>query len=153
MSYATLLDEFWAAHDPTAPSWSRQYMSAIWAQDDAQLAQARESRDRVEAVAGRPVLTEIRILETFHDAEDHHQKYYLRADGGLMDEFREMYPDFRDVVASTAAARVNGILGGAGCLADLVDEIGSYGLSRRETERLAACRGRGFRGSIAGCEG
>lgn len=136
IGYEDLLDEFWISHDATAPSGSRQYMSAIWTHGDEQHAIASASRDRFEIASRKPVLTEVRPLGVFHPAEDHHQKYRLRADAGIFGEFCEMYPRFADVVRSTAAARVNGILGGEGCLADLVDEIGAYGLSEGASGRL-----------------
>ena len=40
-----------------------------------------------------------------------------------------MYPDHRGFVDSTAAARVNGYVGGYGDLDGLVAEINRYGLS------------------------
>jgi peptide-methionine (S)-S-oxide reductase len=46
-----------------------------------------------------------------------------------MAEFRVMYPDPADFVASTAAARVNGYLGGYGTFARLQAEIDRLGLS------------------------
>jgi peptide-methionine (S)-S-oxide reductase len=55
-----------------------------------------------------------------------------------MREFRAMYPDERDFVNSTAAARVNGFLGGNGSRALLEKEIGSYGLSAKAQKELAA---------------
>lgn len=136
ISFERLLDEFWAAHDATAPAWSRQYMSAIWTCDAGQEHAAAASRDRLEATLRRPVLTEIRELARFHPAEDHHQKYYLRGNAELCREFEEMYPDFAGIVGSTAAARVNGFLGGEGSLSGLVDEIDRYGLTQRGRERL-----------------
>lgn len=136
VSFERLLDEFWAAHDPTAPAWSRQYMSAIWTHDAEQQRTATASRDRLEAVARRPVLTEIRGLERFHLAEEHHQKYRLRGDPDLYREFKEMYRDPAAIVGSTAAARVNGFLGGEGSLADLVGEIERYGLTEHGKTRL-----------------
>jgi peptide-methionine (S)-S-oxide reductase len=47
-----------------------------------------------------------------------------------------MYPDEAGLVGSTAAARLNGYLGGYGSLETLEDELESYGLSTAGTERL-----------------
>lgn len=136
IDYETLLVGFWTQHDPTAPVWSRQYASAIWTTDEAQDAAARASRDRLERTLDRPALTEIRRLDRFYAAEPHHQKYRLRSDGLLFAEFRAMLPDDDALRDSTAAARVNGFVGGDGALADLVAEIDSYGLSAGACERL-----------------
>ena len=88
------------------------------------------SRDRIEAVLGRPVVTRIELLDRFYPAEDYHQKYRLRNTPALMQEFKAMYPADADFVESTAAARVNGYLDGSGTgCGNLRAEIGSFGLS------------------------
>ncbi len=74
----------------------------------------------------------------FWIAEDYHQKYYLRGARDLMEEFNGIYPQpagFRD---STAAARVNGYLGGHGTLEQLEREINRLGLSEQAQEKLRA---------------
>jgi peptide-methionine (S)-S-oxide reductase len=47
-----------------------------------------------------------------------------------------IYPDPSDFTDSTAAARINGYLGGHGTLEQLEAEIDSYGLSPKGKERL-----------------
>jgi len=47
-----------------------------------------------------------------------------------------MYPNTVELVASTAAARVNGYLGGHGTLEQLKKELESYGLSEEGKTRL-----------------
>ena len=47
----------------------------------------------------------------------------------LLEDLREAYPDSEDFVNSTAAARVNGYVGGFGTLADLVSETDDLGLT------------------------
>lgn len=136
VSFEALLAEFWSQHDATAPAWSRQYNSAIWTTDDAEYHAACVARDGLEAAVGRPVLTDIRPLESFHLAEGYHQKYRLRGDSDLYAEFRKTFPGDAGLVDSTAAARVNGFIGGEGSLGDLMSEIDSYGLSVRGRARL-----------------
>ncbi len=113
VGYGELLDLFFAGHRPTRPAWSRQYMSAIFfAGED----QRRLTLERVREVAelwGTEIFVEILPADSFHRAEDYHQKYYLQRYSELMDELRAPYPDFRDLVDSTAAARLNGYLGGS----------------------------------------
>ncbi len=113
VTYGELLDLFFAGHQPTRPPWSRQYMSAIFFAGEDQRRQAEERRLEVAAQLGAEVYVEILPADSFHRAEDYHQKYYLQRYGELMDELRAPYPDFRDVVDSTAAARLNGYLGGS----------------------------------------
>jgi peptide-methionine (S)-S-oxide reductase len=129
ISYDQLLDVFWKAHDPTSRSWSRQYMAAIFAHTEEQRRLAEESRDRRSRELGARIHTAIQPLGVFTLAEDYHQKYYLRGDARLLREFRAMYPAERDLIDSTAAARVNGYRGGYGTRRQIEEEIESLGLS------------------------
>jgi hypothetical protein len=81
-------------------------------------------------------VTEIVPATVFTPAEAYHQKYLLRQRSDLMTEFAALYPDPEDFVASTAAARVNGYLGGHGGLAVLQGEIVNLGLSSEGSDRL-----------------
>jgi methionine-S-sulfoxide reductase len=129
ISYAELLDLFWASHSPTSRPWSSQYASIIFYHDEEQKRLAEESRDREVAQRGASIYTEIEPYTRFYLAEDYHQKYRLQGDRQLLAEFQAIYPETEDLVASTAAARVNGYLGGNGSPAQLEAEIESLGLS------------------------
>ena len=130
-----LLDVFWATHNPCATG-DRQYMSAVFYHDDRQKKLALETRDREAASSHRPVSTAVLLLSRFYLAEDYHQKYLLRQERDLMREFTAMYPDARDFMNSTAAARVNGYLGGHGSEAALRKDIPALGLSPAASRRL-----------------
>jgi peptide-methionine (S)-S-oxide reductase len=112
ISYEELLDVFWANHGPQYPPFSRQYASIIFYHTEEQRRLAEASKAREEARLGKKVYTEIKPAGTFTWAEDYHQKYYLQSSSGLMRELRAKYPDFRDLVNSTEAARANGYAGG-----------------------------------------
>jgi peptide-methionine (S)-S-oxide reductase len=80
VSYERLLDVFWAGHDPTqlnrqGPDVGTQYRSAIFVHDEEQERAARASKDRVQAGASRPVVTEITPAAAFWPAEEYHQRY------------------------------------------------------------------------------
>ncbi|MFZ5906578.1 MAG: hypothetical protein ACOYVJ_04110 [Nitrospirota bacterium] len=47
-----------------------------------------------------------------------------------------MYSSFKDIISSTAAARVNGYVGGYGTLKNLQAELHSYGLSEQARKHL-----------------
>jgi hypothetical protein len=64
-------------------------------------------------------------------AEDYHQKYLLKGHSVLNGELVRIYPSHRDLVDSTAAARLNGYVGGHGTKAQLSGEIARLGLSTR----------------------
>ncbi len=143
ISYKQILELFWKSHNPCAKAFSRQYMSAVFYHSDEQKKVALETRDAAAAKREEKIVTPVLAAGTFTLAEDYHQKYYLRNDRELMKEFTAIYPNDKDFVNSTAAARVNGIVGGGGTLARLKKEIDSYGLSEKGRERLLeAARGR-----------
>ena len=136
VSYAELLDVFWNSHSPTSRPWSRQYMSIIFYHNDRQRRLATETRDREAARIDAKIFTEIVPFAGFYLAEDYHQKYRLQQVPELMQEFEAMYADANDFVDSTAAARVNGYLGGHGRFEGLQAEIDSLGLSPAGREKL-----------------
>ena len=72
----------------------------------------------------------------FTRAEDYHQKYSLRNDAALMREFHALYPDEQEFADSTAAARVNGYLGGWGSSEQFQSELPDLGLSEASSQRL-----------------
>ena len=95
-----------------------------------------ETRDREAAKRHQRISTEILPATQFYLAEAYHQKYGLRHDSELMQELAAIYPDERDFVNSTAAARVNGYLGGYGTVKSLQDELDSLGLSPEANKKL-----------------
>ena len=85
VSYAKLLDVFWHSIDPTTKD--RQfcdagspYRTAIFAQDDAQLAAAKASLAVLEKSKPfkEPIVTTIERAAPFYAAEDYHQDYYKK---------------------------------------------------------------------------
>jgi hypothetical protein len=95
------------------------------------------TKRREEERRGKAVVTEIAPLGEFTLAENAHQKYELRCDSELIQEFRAYYSD-AELVHSTAAARVNAAIGGHIPRAQLEAEIDGYGLSPRLRARLLA---------------
>jgi len=136
ISYGSLLGVFWASHDPTGRSWSRQYKAAIFYHDELQRNLAVATRDRLAAKLGAKIHTEILPYGGFFLAEPYHQKYRLRSARDIMAEFSAMYSLDEDFVNSTAAARVNGYLGGYGSPEVVKSVIGELGLSPGASKRL-----------------
>lgn len=81
-------------------------------------------------------MTEIIPFTEFYLAEDYHQKHALQHSYEYLQEFKAMYLSFQDIISSTAAARVNGYLGGYGTLKELQAELDIYGLSVKAKEHL-----------------
>lgn len=85
ISYRTLLELFFAFHDPTTlnrqgPDLGSQYRSAIYTHDEEQRRTAESLvRELTEGqVFGAPVITEIVPAPEFYPAEAYHQEYYER---------------------------------------------------------------------------
>ena len=141
-SYEQLLEVFWQSHNPTRPAWSRQYMAAIFVHNEEQERLATESQAREASRRGAPVVTPVVRVARYHLAEDYHQKYALRQAAPLIQEFTAIYPALADLVASTAASRVNGYVAGYGNSADLEAELPGLGLSPRAADYLRSLAGR-----------
>ncbi|WP_251341561.1 peptide-methionine (S)-S-oxide reductase MsrA [Haloplanus halophilus] len=81
VSYADLLEVFFALHDPTTtdrqgPDVGSQYRSAVFYHDEEQRATAEATIERLADDYDDPIVTEVEPLETFYPAEDYHQDYY-----------------------------------------------------------------------------
>lgn len=129
LAYADLLDLFGEIHNPTWPAWSPQYRSALFFAGEGQREAAMAWCERFERVSGGRVRTEFAPLDRFWVAEDYHQKYRLLGNRALREEYRLVFPDFRDFRDSTAVARVNGCLDGFGAPGQLEEALPLLGLS------------------------
>ncbi|MCK5429025.1 MAG: hypothetical protein KAI94_06110, partial [Anaerolineales bacterium] len=57
------------------------------------------------------------------------QKYYLQRYPLIWGDLNTIYLDMADIIDSTAAARINGYIGGNGTLKSLQAQLSSLGLS------------------------
>ena len=81
ISYADLLDIFFATHDPTqlnrqGGDVGTQYRSAIFPLDDAQRAEAESGIACAQPDWPAPIVTTIEGPATWYPAEDYHQEYW-----------------------------------------------------------------------------
>lgn len=136
VSYSELLDIFWNSHSPNTRSFSKQYQSMIFYHHPEQRRLAIETKGREAAKIQASIYTEIVPFSEFYMAENYHQKYLLQREQSLIKEFELMYPLPSDLINSTAAARVNGYLGGHGTYRELQAEIHDFGLSQSARTKL-----------------
>ncbi len=81
VSYDTLLDVFFATHDPTTLNRQgndvgTQYRSGVFYLDDGQKAAAEAALERANKLWDGKVVTEIVPAATFYEAEGYHQDYF-----------------------------------------------------------------------------
>ncbi len=105
-----MLALFWDGHDPTAGG-SSQYRAELFCDDDDQLAAARRSAADWERRQGRKIATKIERSRPFHPAEAYHQKWRLRRQPRLFDALQSHYASEPELLASVAAAKLNGYVG------------------------------------------
>jgi methionine-S-sulfoxide reductase len=90
LSYDELLEKwFFRMHDPTTPNRQgndvgEQYRSVLFVNSPAQRATAERVKQRVDksGVWKRPIVTQITDQTTFTRAEEYHQKYLVKNQGG-----------------------------------------------------------------------
>ena len=82
VSYDTLLDAFFALHDPTqlnrqGPDWGSQYRSVVFTHSGEQAQQAKAKIGELNASGAyrKPIVTKVEPATTFWKAEEYHQRY------------------------------------------------------------------------------
>lgn len=80
IDYATLLDIFFTAHDPTqlnrqGPDVGRQYRSEIFYHNEEQKKLAESKIVALSSEYDRPIVTLVSKLEAFYQAEEYHQDF------------------------------------------------------------------------------
>ena len=81
ITFAQLLEVFWAAHDPTTLNRQghdvgTQYRSIILYHSEAQKVAAEQAKKLAQAEFSAPIVTEIAPMTKFYKAEGYHQDYY-----------------------------------------------------------------------------
>lgn len=83
VSFKEILDVFWRNIDPFDATGQfcdkgDQYRAAIFYLTKEQQDIALASKEAIETLLGRKVVTEIMPAATFYDGEEYHQEYYLK---------------------------------------------------------------------------
>jgi len=133
LSYSDLLDVFWESHSPCSPGWGKQYMHAVFYMNEEQHKIALKSKKALKAKKNAKITTSIKPMTVWTDAEDYHQKYYLRN----TNFFSDLNLDDQQVINSLLAARLNGWVYGNGTLEQFEEEINNFGLSSTLVELIS----------------
>lgn len=83
----TILDKFWAIIDPTllnkqGNDIGTQYRTGIYYLDEEDLETILDSRSQLQSTLSKPIVTEIKPLEKFFEAEEYHQDYLKKNPNG-----------------------------------------------------------------------
>ena len=90
-----LLVAYWTIVDPTVsnrqgPDIGSQYRTGIYYLEDSDVETIIKSRDEEQKKYDKEIVTEIKPLENFYDAEEYHQKYLDKNPNGYCHIPREL---------------------------------------------------------------
>lgn len=90
-----ILDAYWKVIDPTIMNRQghdigEQYRTGIYYLDESDLKDILASKDEEQKKYSDPIVTEIKPLVNFFDAEEYHQKYLDKNPGGYCHIPKEM---------------------------------------------------------------
>lgn len=132
LSYRQLVEHVFTLQNPCARNSRGIYARTIMYHGPTQKSEAQAAIKQESAQRGKQVTTFLEPVQ-FRLAPPSDQKYYLRHSGLPYQEMRRHYPAEEGLLNSTAAAKINGCLGGNGKLRDPEN----LGLSRAALSRLA----------------
>lgn len=83
ISYDDLLTVFFATHDPTSLNRQgndvgTQYRSIVLYANDEQKTAAEKFIAKLQVESAKPIVTEVKPLGVFYEAEDYHRNYFLK---------------------------------------------------------------------------
>ncbi|KAK6735339.1 hypothetical protein RB195_018503 [Necator americanus] len=131
ISYRQVLDFFWSHHNP-AERRKKQYQSAILYETEEERKVAEQTYADAKAKFGT-IETYIVKLDKFYQAEDYHQKYWLR---NKKDIFNELELSDSQVANSILATKMNAFCAGYTNFSELKDLQQEYGLSESFVEKV-----------------
>jgi len=131
-SYSDLLQLFWNSHSTALPFINKQYMSAIFYSNEQQEKEALSSKKGQEKY--KFCFTKILPLESWTNAENYHQKYYLRNEEEILNILN--FETEVNVRESHIACRLNGYVAGKGEFQDFERELKEWNLSEEVKTKL-----------------
>jgi peptide-methionine (S)-S-oxide reductase len=98
---ADILDIFWAMHDPTTKDRQGydvgpEYRSIILYENDDQKEVIEKSLREAQKLWAKPIITEVKPLEKFYEAEPEHQNFYASG----------RRPDYCEVIINPKLAKL-----------------------------------------------
>uniref|UniRef100_A0A914LIP1 peptide-methionine (S)-S-oxide reductase n=1 Tax=Meloidogyne incognita TaxID=6306 RepID=A0A914LIP1_MELIC len=108
--FKEIINLFYSKHNFTLPQ-KTQYKSVILYVDEEQKKIALEEMEKAKEKYNKNTIfyTFLQKFEKFYQAEDYHQKYWLRCENDI---FKELNLSNSQLINSTLATKINGYLGG-----------------------------------------
>uniref|UniRef100_A0A914N7F5 peptide-methionine (S)-S-oxide reductase n=1 Tax=Meloidogyne incognita TaxID=6306 RepID=A0A914N7F5_MELIC len=108
--FKEIINLFYSKHNFTLPQ-KTQYKSVILYVDEEQKKIALEEMEKAKEKYNKNTIfyTFLQKFEKFYQAEDYHQKYWLRCENNI---FKELNLSNSQLINSTLATKINGYLGG-----------------------------------------
>lgn len=131
ISFSQMVDLFWKAHSPQSPGFGVQYANKIWFTNKEEEMEIQKSKLKWENSTGKKALTTVAAFTSFTDAEDYHQKYYLRGS----EVFQILKFSDEELKSSHYAARLNSWVSGSGT-AEQLDEINGWNIANEKKEKI-----------------
>lgn len=139
LSYEEVLRHFWRNHYLNRDEYKgQQYISLLRFHDSEQQAANERVKTEMEEELGEAIETDIAPFTEFTQAEERHQKYYLKRYPKVLDQLSGLYPNPQMLLDSTFAARLNGFVKGFGNRESLKQEIGNWEIGEEDRQWLAA---------------
>lgn len=145
VSVGKLLDLFWESHDPFHVGWGAQYAHKVWYANEEDKRDIDASIERLlKAHPGKEVHTTVAPCCLWTNAEDYHQKYYLRSRPQLI-ALLGLKNDKDALRDSPYAARLNawvaGVVAGRGGPDDMAQEVQSWDLPKSKRDEILSILG------------
>ncbi|KAL7076052.1 hypothetical protein ACQ4LE_004381 [Meloidogyne hapla] len=108
--YKEIINLFYSQHNITLPQ-KTQYKSVILYVNEEQKNICLEEMEKAKEKFNKKTIfyTFLQKFEKFYQAEDYHQKYWLRCENNI---FKELNLSNSELINSTLATKINGYLGG-----------------------------------------
>ncbi len=115
----------------------RQYISILFYHDEQQKEIIVTEKKKWEEIKQGDIQTVIAPFSSFTNAEDYHQKYYLKRYATAVEPLKQLFHSHEEFKRATLTARLNGIAKGFGKMSELITEIDSWGLTSKQKEKIS----------------
>lgn len=130
-TFKDLLRFFFKSHNPTV-KYKRQYISAVLYHDEIQKATVESFLKEISKDYSKQIVTEIIPFVEFTDAEDYHQKYFLRKNDKIL---KELNLNNKQIITSPLSCKLNAFCAGLGSI-EMLKSFNNFNLSDNSVKMI-----------------